>query len=34
MTIGSTIIMIATYYSVCNIIDVMCIKIQKKKGKG
>lgn len=34
MTIGSTIIMIATYYSVCNLMDVMYIKIQKKKRKG
>ena len=35
MTIGSTIIMIATFYSVCNLMDVMYIKIQKKKkGKG
>ena len=31
MTIGSTIIMIATFYSVCNLMDVMYIKIQKKK---
>ena len=37
MSIGSTVIMIATFYSVCNITDVMCImciKIQKKNRKG
>ena len=36
MSIGSTVIMIATFYSVCNITDVMCvmcIKIQKKKER-
>lgn len=34
MSTGSAVIMITTYCWVCNIMDIMCVKTQKKGGKG